>query len=155
MRLQVFGESDHLSNKEAAYATRWFARHLLGPRLYRVVWIRLQLVPGEVIKGDLANVMAYRGSFRFPRKFRINVNVTDQKRKGQLKGLAHEMVHVKQYAKGEVYDFKRRKEVTRWKRDIIDCRETRYSDWPWENEAWDLENTLYRLYSEHVKGAKF
>lgn len=165
MRLHVFGQSEHLTSEEARYATLWLGRRLMGPRLCRIIWIRLQLVPAEIVttydeKGrrsvDLANMMAFRGDAKYPRKFRINVNVEDQKRRGQLKALAHEMVHVKQYAKGEVYDLRRQKRVTRWKKELVDCTEAGgYHDWPWEEEAFRLEGDLYREYAAHVKGARF
>ena len=49
-----------------------------------------------------------------------------------LATLAHEMVHVKQFARGELNE-----SLTRWKNK--DCSDTEYWDQPWEVEARDLQ----------------
>jgi hypothetical protein len=59
-----------------------------------------------------------------------------------FKVLAHEMVHVKQHAKGEAKDkFKKDKYITVWFGEKYDD-DTSYWDQPWEIEAYGLENSL-------------
>lgn len=54
--------------------------------------------------------------------------------------LCHEMVHVKQYVKGEMkYDWRSGK--TRWKAKLI-SDDVEYLDQPWEKEAYKLEEDL-------------
>lgn len=52
-----------------------------------------------------------------------------------LTTLAHEMVHVKQFARGELNE-----SLTKWKNK--DCSDTEYWDQPWEIEARKLQYDL-------------
>lgn len=74
-----------------------------------------------------------------PRQFLIEVR-KNQRVKNLLSTLAHEMVHVKQYARGALAyrgDFAK----TLWKGH--DHSKTDYFDQPWEKEAYKLEQKLY------------
>lgn len=55
--------------------------------------------------------------------------------------IAHEMVHVKQYAKGQLKTYKKRngKNGFKW---LGKCYETDYLDSPWEIEAFSKERIL-------------
>ena len=55
-----------------------------------------------------------------------------------LKTLAHELVHVKQFARHETNDC-----LTRWHGSKIDSEEIEYYDHPWEIEAYGKEGGLY------------
>lgn len=57
----------------------------------------------------------------------------------QMFSLSHEMVHVKQYFRGELANDKNGKWV--WKKEIAE--EYKYEDQPWEKEATSLENDLF------------
>jgi len=52
------------------------------------------------------------------------------------------MVHVKQYAKGELKDYVRMNK-TKWRDEIIESDELDYWDQPWEIEAHGRERGLY------------
>ena len=64
--------------------------------------------------------------------------------------LAHEMVHVKQYAKGEMKDYIRMKSV-KFQGKIYNDEEMDYWDHPWEIEAHGREKGLYYRF---INGAK-
>ena len=64
--------------------------------------------------------------------------------------LAHEMVHVKQYAKGEMKDFVYGNRV-KFKGSIINDNIVEYWDQPWEIEAHGKEKGLYLRFLEHEK----
>jgi hypothetical protein len=49
--------------------------------------------------------------------------------------LAHELVHAKQFIKGELHE-----RLNTWKK--LDCSKMPYSETPWEKEAYLLENKL-------------
>lgn len=56
-----------------------------------------------------------------------------------MHNLAHELVHAKQYLKGELSPYKHM-----WKgKDYSECS---YLTLPWEQEAYEKEEDLYRLY---------
>jgi hypothetical protein len=53
--------------------------------------------------------------------------------------LAHELVHAKQFIKGELHP-----NLNRWK--SLDYSNTAYSRQPWEKEAYLLEDKLLETY---------
>ena len=73
-----------------------------------------------------------------PRKFvvRINKNITRK----PLLALAHEAIHIKQYAKQELSTCH-----TFWKNTRV-YSTTRYLDLPWEKQAYRYDYTLYKDY---------
>jgi hypothetical protein len=71
-------------------------------------------------------------------------------RKKQLMVLAHELTHVKQYARGEMVDSARQSAVIRWYRKPVDFDKTPYYDQPWEVEAIGRELGLYTYYVDHL-----
>ena len=60
-----------------------------------------------------------------------------------LQTVCHEMVHVKQYARGEHTQLARG--VFRWKRRYYSL-DTEYDKQPWEKEAFKLEGPLFEEY---------
>jgi hypothetical protein len=55
-----------------------------------------------------------------------------------LKSLGHELVHVLQYARGELNE-----QMTMWRGKKIDSEKIPYFEQPWEQEAIILEQKLY------------
>jgi hypothetical protein len=80
-----------------------------------------------------------------PKEFTITVDSTGSKRR-MMETIAHEMVHVKQYSKGELVDLSR-SNSTRWQNNIID-KSTNYWDLPWEIEAHGKELGLFIRWAE-------
>lgn len=62
--------------------------------------------------------------------------------------VCHEMVHVKQYAKGEMID--NGWGAVRWKTRQVDTTTTKYMDQPWEIEAFKLQDKLAHECFEEV-----
>jgi len=88
-----------------------------------------------------------------PREFvlQINPNGTD---KEVLTSLAHEMVHVKQYATGESRHYERKPHVTKFRGVMVNTHTTDYWDLPWEIEAYGRELGLYIRFMEYKENAK-
>lgn len=61
--------------------------------------------------------------------------------KSMISTLAHEMVHVKQYALGEINE-----NNCKWKGKNVNVRKVDYFDLPWEEEAYRLEHVLLAEY---------
>ena len=59
-----------------------------------------------------------------------------------LETFLHEMVHVKQFAKGEMKHLMRMPDVLKWYRQRVDTTSVSYWDLPWEEEAHRLERSL-------------
>lgn len=73
-----------------------------------------------------------------------------------LSTLAHEMVHVKQYAKGELRDLITKSDMVVWRgaRKTVTNYEETYASQPWEVEAFALETKLKNafIYQEKKHG---
>lgn len=80
-----------------------------------------------------------------PREFDIRINST-QPLKAMLSTVAHELVHVKQFAKGELYDSTVTNK-TRWHGQWLK-RTPEYWDLPWEIEAYGREVGLFVRWAE-------
>ena len=80
-----------------------------------------------------------------PKEFTITVDSTGSKRR-IMETIAHEMVHVKQYSKGELVDMSRSGE-TRWQNQSVN-NDTNYWDLPWEIEAHGKELGLFIRWAE-------
>jgi hypothetical protein len=86
------------------------------------------------------------------RDFTITLNPNLGKR-NTLLVLAHEMVHVKQYARGELKDFVRLNRV-KWKGKIYNDRAIDYWELPWEIEAHGREKGLYYKFLDNQRKRK-
>jgi hypothetical protein len=76
-----------------------------------------------------------------PISFVIEVRQTDSEEE-KLKTLAHEMVHVRQYIRGELNE-----EMSVWRGRKVDSDEIPYAEQPWEIEA---ESIAHKLYDEYI-----
>ena len=83
-----------------------------------------------------------------PKDFTMVVDCTGPQRR-VMETIAHEMVHIKQYAKGELVDLSRCGS-TRWMENIVD-KNTNYWDLPWEIEAHGKELGLFIRWAEDKK----
>ena len=78
-----------------------------------------------------------------PREFEIEID-KNLSLEQLIKTLFHELVHVKQYARGELVEQSANaiKSSTKWKEK--DHSTTPYSKQPWEREAFKLQDKLYK-----------
>tara|TARA_E500000318_G_scaffold18538_1_gene19330 strand:+ start:327 stop:755 length:429 start_codon:yes stop_codon:yes gene_type:complete len=114
-----------------------FFKNQLMPRM-KNLWIDIKLRPNYEDDGDCI----WTDSYYRPREFHINLKSTNDE-DHMIKTLAHEMVHVKQWAREEIKDGR---DVTQalWKKTrLVDCQKTAYEDLPWEKEANKLEEILF------------
>lgn len=81
-----------------------------------------------------------------PREFDLEIN-TDTRLRRMLETVAHEMVHVKQYARGELYQSSMTAKH-RWMGKWIN-KDPEYWDQPWEIEAAGREVGLFVRWAEH------
>lgn len=87
-----------------------------------------------------------------PREFTITVDSTVPQRR-IMESIAHEMVHLKQYAVGEMCDTDD-PNVVQWKRKHVDLIKCEYWDRPWEVEAHGKELGLFIRWAEHCDLSK-
>ena len=93
-----------------------------------------------IFKGDLYKESKMYGNCIWedqhhrPEEFTIEIE-PKQKRQLLLNTLAHELVHVKQWAKGEYYQLQRERNVFKFNGQRVDVAKVDYWDHPWEIEA--------------------
>jgi hypothetical protein len=150
MRLNLKGKSKFLSKAEIKFALGYFAHKLMGARLPKSLEI-------DLVFEDMTGVAdGYCHPFeagRNPRSFEISIN-SKLPRHMELLILAHEMVHVKQYARNELKSDNPESASFAGKVYSITSSLEDYLDYPWEIEAFGREKGLYTLYQILLKQEK-
>lgn len=132
--------------EELYEAVQFFADILMDPRVVRNLEIDIEVESGLDVQGEVIS----EDDCKNPRYFTIRLKRNQQE--DIIKTLAHEMVHVKQYAKNELgKEFalarggKGLKIATRWHGEFWNPKrkEDAYFDAPWEIEAYGKEVGLY------------
>tara|TARA_A100001035_G_C27762386_1_gene491908 strand:- start:316 stop:783 length:468 start_codon:yes stop_codon:yes gene_type:complete len=124
-----------------------FCQKKLMPKMYNIeVNINLRNFGkddslGYAIPSDYADLHR-------PREFDVDIN-KQQKLRRLLETVAHEMVHVKQFARGELYESVRRNKH-RWQGKWLNT-DPKYWDQPWEIEAHGREVGLFVQWAEANK----
>jgi hypothetical protein len=138
MKVSVRNAKDKMLVYLLKLAADSFAKNLMSPQLTK--HLSIKIVVRETL--DAGGFCDYEiDPAGNPREFNIELLRT-RKKINMFKVLAHEMVHVKQHAKGEAKDkIKKDKYITLWFGEKYDD-DTSYWDQPWEIEAYGLENSL-------------
>jgi hypothetical protein len=145
MYLKTIGKPFKVQLKICKEAIKFYGKQLLGENLYHKVEITLEFDKSLSGKNEYAYCEWEDNNYR-AKEFTITVDPSLGKR-NMLLALAHEMVHVKQYAKGELKDYARSNK-TKWKTEVIDPDKVDYWDFPWEIEAHGREKGLYVRYMQ-------
>jgi hypothetical protein len=115
----------------------------LMPRLEGKLNIDIKLIPRLIENKQMAGDCVWEDEIRErPRNFSIRVDST-QGLQAMLETVSHEMVHVKQYARGELKDLARSAHCCKWKGKKVNFNSTHYYDQPWEIEAHGRERGLF------------
>lgn len=137
------GANKALSKKELREITALFMDVVLGPKLAKNVLVSIFSCD---LSPDLHGNMIPFFNERSPRDFAIGLNRNDS-RKQQIITLAHEIVHVQQYARNHLRQLDCG--AYRWKksrRNYYDTSKTASDKLPWEKEALNSEKYLYAYY---------
>ena len=141
-KIVIRGSSQSILKEEAKEAISFFADYLLGRRLGKNVYIYVTFNQNLFKKEqNYGYVMPIDVAARFPRKFSIKIDAQLNNRR-TLIALAHEMVHVKQYVRGELKDMV--SPVRKWLGKAF-SDDYDYDLQPWEIQARKMESLLYRV----------
>ena len=154
MRILTKGKTRKLCRKELRYAARYMASLIMSKQLLKHVSIHIKCTPTIMENGnELKAYMSPLGKKPL-RRFEVVIATSKSKRE-QLLALAHELVHCKQFAKGEMTE--NVKGIVKWKRETIDQKKVTYFWLPWELESFGYEKALYYSYKDHLedKGIKW
>ena len=120
----------------------WFyGRKLLGGRMAKHITVEIKLTK-DLQKKEKAYGYCHitDDSLSRPREFMIELDASMKYSFDQiLTWLAHEMVHLKQFVRGELCDYETGR--VQWKTRSFG--RVHYDDQPWEKEAYRLEGKLY------------
>ena len=148
MILHVKG-SNRAVRRLIEHATWFYAERLLGLRLMGSLEITINLKKNLLSKeGNEGSAIWEDDGYR-PKEFIIELDST-VKIRNILITLAHEMVHVKQWAKDEMYEYMNVAGLVRFKGEKIHLKETDYWDYPWEIEAYGKQLGLFVRFCEHM-----
>lgn len=148
MDIKIVGKAKNMCKAEVKFATAFFAIYLMGEKLAKNLDIEIRFED----QGRNEGVCNPVDSERRPRSFEIGVRPTMQRYK-LLQCLAHEMVHVKQYARGELSS---ELITAKWQGKTFKITNSMedYLNWPWEVEAYGRDRSLYLFYQVMLKTEK-
>ena len=136
------------SNKDVVQAATFFDRQLLSERLSRNVVVTIKTKSRKKLEGaDGVCDWEVNDSGRV-RDFEIHLR-DSLTFKDMVRTLAHEMVHLKQYAKGELKHLQKLN-ANRYNGEVYNLSDLTYFDYPWEIEAYGREAGLYYRYMVHL-----
>jgi len=138
MIVEVVGKAPKKYKKELISAAYFYAARLLTDRACDKIDLEIALIKNLEAKGYCENL----DGGRHPRVFRIELKPEELYE--TLTTLAHEMVHLKQYATGELKE----KNLTlyRWQGKMVKTKGIDYYDLPWEIDAYGREIGLRLKY---------
>jgi hypothetical protein len=146
--LNITGKAGKVNKQQIADAVYFYAEYLMSDRLLRNIEIDVVLEKDLIRnEGDQAYCvnMSDTGAAR---EFEISIDSGMGKR-ALLLALAHEMVHVKQYARGELKYLSSKKLQRFQGKDYH--QDYLYWEKPWEIEAFGRELGLYLMFVDHEK----
>ena len=128
-------------------AVSFYGEVLLGKRMANNVDVFVKLTK-DLKKKEQAYGFCHitSDSLSRPREFMIELDASMKYSFDQiLTWLAHEMVHLKQFVRKELWDYESGR--VQWKSRAY-SKKVHYEDQPWEKEAYRLEGELYEMFEE-------
>ena len=148
MQLYIEGYRSH--NKElyqaVGSAALYYGALLLGTRMLNNIHLDIKLTKNLKKKEQAYGYCHITDdNLNKPREFMIELDTSMIHSFDQiLIWLAHEMVHLKQFVRKELYDYETGK--VQWKKRMYG--NVHYEDQPWEKEAYRLEEKIYNEFAE-------
>lgn len=136
--------------REMAESIAYFSLNLLAPRLLNTLVVDINLINKLGEKEAIAGDCTWEDSTYRPREFTVRID-SSQPLQEMLETVAHEIVHVKQYARGELKDSCQTHIACKWKGKLIQLNKMNYYDHPWEIEAHGRERGLFIRWFEQSR----
>lgn len=148
-QIKIYGTPKKMRNREIKEAATFFCDHLLQ-RLSKNVKVTIKLKPDLYKKTKCFGFATWSDidvKNHNHREFEIEIEA-NLGRVYLLRTLAHELVHVKQYARKELVDMCSGN-YQMWNKVMYNEMLVDYKNLPWEKEASEREKDLYRMWVEH------
>ena len=142
MLLDISG-SCKSTRKLVESASWYYAEKLMSKRLVNTLYIKINLTKNMYKKEGAEGFCIWDEweSKSTPRSYTIDLDSSVSLR-SLLINLAHEFVHVKQWAKNEMYEYSEPNKV-RFMKKVYDMEDMDYYDYPWEIEAFGRQLGLF------------
>ena len=145
MQLKFYNVPAKIKLDQLKLAANFYAEQLMHKNLIKNLEVRVCFSKND------GNTTMWEDCNLRPREFTITLEHGMGYRYTFLT-LAHEMVHVKQYAKGELRDYiSGGPSMSRWRDEKRDWSGTGYWDLPWEQDAYGKERGLYAKFRSFLK----
>ena len=145
MHIQITNIDDPDREAVIRAAVLFYGKKLL-PTLYKKITVTINY--NKDIPVEFEAETNWMDKNVFPKQFEISLCKGVKNFRKILQTLAHEMVHVKQFAKGEIYDHKYRR-TFKWGKKHFNIDKEDYWDLPWEIEAYGRELGLYIKFKDY------
>jgi hypothetical protein len=145
MHIQITNIDDPDREAVIRAAVLFYGKKLL-PTLYKKITVTINY--NKDIPVEFEAETNWMDKNVFPKQFEISLCKGVKNFRKILQTLAHEMVHVKQFAKGEIYDHKYRR-TFKWGKRHFNIDKEDYWDLPWEIEAYGRELGLYIKFKDY------
>ena len=144
--------SNKAVRKLVEIAAWYYAEKLMGKRLINNLEININLKRSLYEKDKTEGTAIWEDESYRPKEFTIELDCSAKVR-NILTTLAHEMVHIKQWAKGEMYEYAIPGKV-RFMKTKYDMNDLDYWDFPWEIEAFGKQLGLFVRFCEFMEFAE-
>lgn len=143
--VSVKGAGSTIFRRHIKMAAEYYASKLMSRRMVESLHIKVVLKPN--LDGNADGICSFEDHDDGVRYFEIEIDKKNSERQ-VLINLAHEMVHVKQFALGEMKDGVTSAH-TYWQGIQISEEDNDYWDLPWEIEAHGREKGLFTRFKHH------
>ena len=149
MRIKLRGASD-LEKEYAIDVVNFCCSLLMSKRLQENLDITVKFIPGLFEASRQCGNCIWEDDYVRPKEFTIEIDPTQDKRT-IIETLCHELVHVKQFATGEMRDLQSDTDIVNWKGKRYNRTKYHYFDLPWEIDAHGREVGLFVRWAESRK----
>jgi hypothetical protein len=135
----------HRKKKLVKSAARWMLGYVLGTRLANNIDLNIRFEE-ELKNTPIYATVTWEDNNHKPRVFDMELcnYITDRT---LMRVLSHEVVHIRQYATGDLKDLAIQADYCKWKNKLVKVDgqgRVRYWDLPWEIEARHQEKEIFR-----------
>jgi len=146
LQVHIHGKCGGRLKKIITDAAEFYLSIMMPRHDYEKLTLQIYMRNRRGMKGDEGTCMVIDTNYRnIPTEFELEIN-RDNNTKTILYNLAHEMVHVKQFATKELNEGQ-----SRWLGKYYDDEKIDYWDLPWEIDAYGRERGLYIRYIQKYK----
>lgn len=147
MQLSIRGKNEILSKKEVRKITYTFGELLLGQKLFPNISLTIFYTNNlNYLEWGYCNPLDDERKYHREFEFVLNPSIC---RKNQIKTIAHELVHMQQFARGKLKHHSNLNFT--WMGKVLNPNRYKYQNIPWEKDAIQEEIKLYEWYKYNLK----